>query len=208
MADLISGVKIPDSKIAREAAELVRQHETEMLFNHSVRVFVFGAMKGIRQNLKFDSELLYVAALLSVSLVIVAVALISRLRDPRRVASSAAPLSDRLSPGHGRPAWRVLMIGAAVLVAWLIAVWLLSRFVGPHGIDQPQSAPQSGVPAPRNTTPRPPGSQDDGTDRDVVRYLIASTVALLAMIAAGSLAARRRRAVEPSVDVLSPISGL
>jgi HD domain-containing protein len=30
---------------------------------HSVRVFVFGAMKGVRQNLKFDSELLYVAAL-------------------------------------------------------------------------------------------------------------------------------------------------
>ena len=48
MADVISGIKIPDSKIAREAAELVRQHENEMLFNHSVRVFVFGAMKGIR----------------------------------------------------------------------------------------------------------------------------------------------------------------
>jgi HD domain-containing protein len=63
MADVICGVRIPDSKIAREAAELVRQHETEMLFNHSVRVFVFGAMNGIRQNLKFDSELLYVAAL-------------------------------------------------------------------------------------------------------------------------------------------------
>ena len=46
MADVFSGIKIPDSKIAREAAELVRQHETEMLFNHSVRVFVFGAMKG------------------------------------------------------------------------------------------------------------------------------------------------------------------
>jgi hypothetical protein len=60
---MISGVKIPDSKIAREAAELVRQHESEMLFNHSVRVFLFGAMKGIRQNLKFDSELLFVAAL-------------------------------------------------------------------------------------------------------------------------------------------------
>src|SRR6187200_1370950 len=63
MTDVISGIKIPDSKIAREAAELVRQHESEMLFNHSVRVFMFGAMKGIRQNLKFDSELLYVAAL-------------------------------------------------------------------------------------------------------------------------------------------------
>jgi hypothetical protein len=63
MANIISGVTIPDSKIAREAAELVRQHQTEMLFNHSVRVFVFGAMKGNRRNLKFDSELLYVAAL-------------------------------------------------------------------------------------------------------------------------------------------------
>jgi hypothetical protein len=63
MTDPISGIKIPDSKIAREAAEMVRQYETEMLFNHSVRVFVFGAMKGIRQSLKFDSELLYIAAL-------------------------------------------------------------------------------------------------------------------------------------------------
>lgn len=59
----ITSIKIPDSKIAREAAELVREHETEMLFNHSVRTYLFGAMKGIRQNLKFDSELLYVAAL-------------------------------------------------------------------------------------------------------------------------------------------------
>lgn len=63
MTSVISGVKIPDSKLAREAAELVRQYENEMLFNHSVRVYVFGAMKGIRQNLKFDSELLYIAAL-------------------------------------------------------------------------------------------------------------------------------------------------
>jgi hypothetical protein len=63
MIETISGIKIPDSKIAREAAELVRQHQTDMLFNHSVRVFVFGAMTGVRQNIKFDSELLYIAAL-------------------------------------------------------------------------------------------------------------------------------------------------
>jgi hypothetical protein len=63
MTDEISGVKIPDSKLAQEAAELVRQYEDEMLFNHSVRVYVFGAIKGIRQKLKFDPELLYIAAL-------------------------------------------------------------------------------------------------------------------------------------------------
>src|SRR3954453_11755806 len=63
MPGLISGVKIPDSKIAREATELVRQHETEMLFNHSVRVYMFGAIRGVHQKLKFDAELLYIAAL-------------------------------------------------------------------------------------------------------------------------------------------------
>jgi hypothetical protein len=62
MADTFAGIKIPDSKIAREATELLRQHATEMLFNHSVRVFVFGSIKGVRQNLKFDAELLYIAA--------------------------------------------------------------------------------------------------------------------------------------------------
>jgi hypothetical protein len=56
-------VTIPDSRIATEAAELVRQYEDDLLFNHSVRVYVFGAIKGMRQKLKFDSELLYVAAL-------------------------------------------------------------------------------------------------------------------------------------------------
>jgi hypothetical protein len=63
MTRVISGVRIPDSKLAREAAELVRSYENEMLFNHSVRVYAFGAIKGIRERLKFDSELLYIAAL-------------------------------------------------------------------------------------------------------------------------------------------------
>lgn len=63
MVQTISGVKIPDSKLAREAAALVREFQTEMLFNPSVRVYVFGAMRGLRENLKFDPELLYVSAL-------------------------------------------------------------------------------------------------------------------------------------------------
>jgi hypothetical protein len=161
---------------------------------------------GQQQPPHSGSSLLYVAALLTVSLVIVAMALITRLRDPRRVASSASPLSDRFAGGYGRPAWRVLLIGAAVLLAWLLLVWLLSQFVGPHGIDQPQSTPRSAVPTPANNAPRPPGSKVADTDRDVLRYLIASTVALLAMIAASAIVARRRRIVEPSSSAPSLIS--
>jgi HD superfamily phosphodiesterase len=59
----ISGVKIPDSKLAREATELVRDTETQLLFNHSTRVYYFGSLAGKRQGLKFDPELLYIGAM-------------------------------------------------------------------------------------------------------------------------------------------------
>ena len=38
---LASGVTIPDSKMAREVTELVRDTETALLFNHSSRVYYF-----------------------------------------------------------------------------------------------------------------------------------------------------------------------
>jgi hypothetical protein len=42
----ISEVAIPDSKLAREATELVRDTESWLLFNHSTRVYYFGALAG------------------------------------------------------------------------------------------------------------------------------------------------------------------
>jgi hypothetical protein len=138
------------------------------------------------------ASLVYVAALLGASLVIVAVALIARLRDPQRAASSASPLPKRFSDGGGRPAWRVMLIVATVLLVWLVMAWLLSQLIGPHQIDQPQSLPTSTVPAPTGGAPQRPGSQDNGSDRDVLRYLIAGTLALMVMIVAGAVVARRR----------------
>jgi HD domain len=60
---LASGVAIPDSKMAREITELVRDTENSLLFNHSSRVYYFSAATGIRKGLTFDSELLYVSAM-------------------------------------------------------------------------------------------------------------------------------------------------
>ena len=42
--DTISGVSVPDSKLAREITEIIRDTETELLFNHSSRVYYFGAL--------------------------------------------------------------------------------------------------------------------------------------------------------------------
>jgi hypothetical protein len=165
----------------------------------ALRGYLPGVQRADRPPPQSGASLVYVAALLGVSLVIVAVALISRLRDPQRVASSASALPKRFFDGGGRPAWRVMLIVAAVLLVWLVLAWMLSQLIGPHQIDQPQSPPTSTVPAPTGNASQRPGSQDNGPDRDVLRYLIASTLALLVMIVAGAVVARRRRVADPPV---------
>ena len=59
----ISGVKIPDSKMAREVTQLIRDTEGGLLFRHSARVYFWGALTGKRKGLIFDPELLYIAAM-------------------------------------------------------------------------------------------------------------------------------------------------
>ena len=59
----IGGVSVPDSTLAREIREFVLDTETELLFNHSSRVYYFGAIAGKRRGLEFDPELLYAGAM-------------------------------------------------------------------------------------------------------------------------------------------------
>jgi HD domain len=59
----IEGVSIPNSKLAAEVTELVRDTASPLLFHHSSRVYYFGALAGKRRGLGFDPELLYVGAM-------------------------------------------------------------------------------------------------------------------------------------------------
>ena len=63
MAVQTKAVSIPDSKLARAITAYIRDTETELLFNHSSRVYHFGALAGIHRGLKFDRELLYAGAM-------------------------------------------------------------------------------------------------------------------------------------------------
>ena len=63
MSNTIAGIRIPDSKLARDATQLIRDTESDLLFNHSTRVFLFGALTGQRQQLQYDPELLYIGAM-------------------------------------------------------------------------------------------------------------------------------------------------
>ncbi|GHO79723.1 HD domain-containing protein [Ktedonobacter sp. SOSP1-85] len=59
----IAGIAIPDSSLANEAAELLREHGTPLLWNHSHRVYLFGALQGHQTGMHYDPELLYISAL-------------------------------------------------------------------------------------------------------------------------------------------------
>ncbi len=63
MTAIVQGITIPDSKLARDITELVRDTESPLLFHHSSRVFYWGALAGKRRGLKFDPELLYAGAM-------------------------------------------------------------------------------------------------------------------------------------------------
>ncbi len=63
MSATIAGIAIPDSKMAQDLTRMIRDREPDLLFHHSTRVYLFGALTGRRRGLKYDPELLYVGAM-------------------------------------------------------------------------------------------------------------------------------------------------
>ena len=63
MTETIAGITIPDSTLATEATELVRDVTTPLVYDHSRRVFLFGALRGERDSIAYDPELLYIGAM-------------------------------------------------------------------------------------------------------------------------------------------------
>jgi len=63
LSTALDGVIVPDSQIAREATELLRDASSELLFHHSLRVYFWAALTGNRKRLAYDPELLYVGAM-------------------------------------------------------------------------------------------------------------------------------------------------
>src|SRR5690606_14319579 len=59
----INGISVPDSKLGRAITEFIRGTESERLFNHSSRVYFFGALAGQQRGLTFNAELLSAATM-------------------------------------------------------------------------------------------------------------------------------------------------
>ena len=63
MSTTIAGIKIPDSALAKATTEYIRDIESDLLYHHSRRVFLFGALSGERKQLAYNPELLYIGAM-------------------------------------------------------------------------------------------------------------------------------------------------
>src|ERR1700739_4515976 len=109
MTKTIEGINIPDSKLAREVTELVRDTEPPLLFHHSSRVYYFGALAGQHRGLKFDPELLYAGAMFH-----------DMGLTPRHSSSNerfevdGANAARDFLLGHGLPASAVAPVGTAI----------------------------------------------------------------------------------------------
>jgi hypothetical protein len=98
VTETIAGIEIPDSQLAREATELVRDAATPLLYHHSRRVFLFGSLQGHRLGLTADPELLYVGAMFH------DLGLTEKYRSTdQRFEIDGADEARRFLAAHGRP---------------------------------------------------------------------------------------------------------
>lgn len=61
--ETIADIAIPDTALVREITAHIREAEDDLLFDHSRRVFLFGALQGRRRGLEPNLELLYAGAM-------------------------------------------------------------------------------------------------------------------------------------------------
>jgi hypothetical protein len=141
------------------------------------------------------AALIFVIAALSVTLALLAVAVIARLRDPRAIAPNTGDLSEMLGTGKGRPNWRVLLIGLGVIVAWLLIAMLVTRLLALHGVTPSPYTPDTSAspPAHGNAPPPPQHQHPQNNSGDMFGILLAATAPMLLIIVAGRAILSRRR---------------
>jgi Domain of unknown function (DUF4129) len=139
------------------------------------------------------AALFFVITLLGVSVAIVGIAIIARLRDRRAAAGTIGHLPTAPDRGGWRPTWRFVLITLGALAAWLLILYLLAR-LGPHHVPGP-SPPPTGPNTPAHSTGAPGQSPPSPrqTGGNMFGLLVAMTVVFLLLVGMGNLFASRRR---------------
>jgi hypothetical protein len=104
-----AGVTVPDTKLAREATELVRDRTSDLIYHHSRRVYWWGSLQGRNRDLSFDPELLYIGAMFH------DLGLNEEFRHSgRRFEVDSADEARRFLRGHGVPEDSIRRVWTAI----------------------------------------------------------------------------------------------
>jgi Domain of unknown function (DUF4129) len=139
-----------------------------------------------------------VVTLLAAAIAIITIAVIATLRQPRRPRQGGQPLRDSPFGVRTRPSWRFLLIAVGLILVWLVFLVLLLQTTVVIDLGHPSATTTPTTPAP-STTPAPPATPrtPQGERGDVLRYLLATTIFMIAVWGAGFVIALRRRGREP-----------
>ena len=104
-----AGVTVPDTKLARDATELIRDRTSDLVYNHSRRVYFWGSLQGRNRGLSWDPELLYIGAMFH------DLGLNEEFRQSsRRFEVSSADEARSFLHGHGVPEDSVRRVWTAI----------------------------------------------------------------------------------------------
>jgi len=105
----IAGIAVPDSSLAQDATQFVRDTSTQLLYDHSRRVYLWGALQGANRGLSFDAELLYVGAMFH------DIGLVEGHRShDERFEIDGANAARRFLEQHGLPEAQVMTVWEAI----------------------------------------------------------------------------------------------
>jgi hypothetical protein len=104
-----AGVAVPGTKLARQATELVRGATSDLIYDHSRRVYWWGSLQGRNRGLSFDPELLYIGAMFH------DLGLNEQFRrSGRRFEVDSADEARRFLQGHGVPEDSIRRVWTAI----------------------------------------------------------------------------------------------
>lgn len=167
----------------------------------ALRGYLPGAEPGPREPAADNPiALAGVVGLLVAAVAVVAVAVVTRLRNRSAAPPRGNARSDWLRGDRGRPTWRIALVAFGLILGWLLLSMLLGRLGGGPGSDAgtPGATPDAADSAPdvSGSTPTLPTEPDTGSN--LLGYLYGATVVFLVVIVVGSMIAARRQRPPPA----------
>ncbi|PRC47736.1 DUF4129 domain-containing protein, partial [Mycobacterium sp. ITM-2017-0098] len=139
-------------------------------------------------------SLVAVAVMFAVSIIVIAIAIISQARQ-RSIRPGPGELPRELQREPVQLRWRPLLIAAAILLAWVLVILLLMRWVPPVDAGEPPLSEPGAEAAAPNGTDTPSQKKPTSNGGNVFGILAGATILLLVLSVTATVLGRRRAPV-------------